>query len=314
MDFRRFRGRDLLSIADLSPEELRFVIELSLDFKRRFYSGERVIPLLQGKVLGLVFQKHSTRTRVSLETAMTQLGGHSLYLSWNELQLGRGEPIKDTARVLERYIDGVAARVYRHKDLVEFAEYARIPVINALSDLEHPLQAIADMMTILEKKGRIEGLKIAFLGDGSDNVLHSLLLASSMLGARIYIATAPGYDPNSEILKRAEEEASRSGAEIKIVRDPIEAVEDADVVYTDVWVSMGQEAEREKRLRDLSKYQVSAELVKHAKKDYIFMHCLPAHRGEEVTEDVIESPNSVVWDEAENRLHSAKAVLSLLLG
>ena len=314
MDFRRFRGRDLLSIADLTPEELRFVINLSLDFKRRFYSGERVIPLLQGKVLGLVFQKHSTRTRVSLETAMAQLGGRSLYLSWNELQLGRGEPIKDTARVLERYIDGVAARVYRHKDLVEFAEYARIPIINALSDLEHPLQAIADMMTILEKKGRIEGLKIAFLGDGSDNVLHSLLLASSMLGARIYIATAPGYDPNSEILKRAEEEASRSGAEIKIVRDPIEAVEDADVVYTDVWVSMGQEAEREKRLRDLSKYQVNAELIKHAKKDYIFMHCLPAHRGEEVTEDVIESPNSVVWDEAENRLHSAKAVLSLLLG
>ncbi|RLG86504.1 MAG: ornithine carbamoyltransferase [Thermoprotei archaeon] len=314
MDFRRFRGRDLLSIADLTPEELRFVINLSLDFKRRFYSGERVIPLLQGKVLGLVFQKHSTRTRVSLETAMAQLGGRSLYLSWNELQLGRGEPIKDTARVLERYIDGVAARVYRHKDLVEFAEYARIPIINALSDLEHPLQAIADMMTILEKKGRIEGLKIAFLGDGSDNVLHSLLLASSMLGARIYIATAPGYDPNSEILKRAEEEASRSGAEIKIVRDPIEAVEDADVVYTDVWVSMGQEAEREKRLRDLSKYQVNAGLVKHAKKDYIFMHCLPAHRGEEVTEDVIESPNSVVWDEAENRLHSAKAVLSLLLG
>jgi len=245
---------------------------------------------------------------------MAQLGGRSLYLSWNELQLGRGEPIKDTARVLERYIDGVAARAYRHKDLVEFAEYARIPIINALSDLEHPLQAIADMMTILEKKGRIEGLKIAFLGDGSDNVLHSLLLASSMLGVRIYIATAPGYDPNSEILKRAEEEASRSGAEIKIVRDPIEAVEDADVVYTDVWVSMGQEAEREKRLRDLSKYQVNAELVKHAKKDYIFMHCLPAHRGEEVTEDVIESPNSVVWDEAENRLHSAKAVLSLLLG
>jgi len=314
VDFRRFRGRDLLSIADLTPEELRFVINLSLDFKRRFYSGERVIPLLQGKVLGLVFQKHSTRTRVSLETAMAQLGGRSLYLSWNELQLGRGEPIKDTARVLERYIDGVAARVYRHKDLVEFAEYARIPIINALSDLEHPLQAIADMMTILEKKGRIEGLKIAFLGDGSDNVLHSLLLASSMLGARIYIATAPGYDPNSEILKRAEEEASRSGAEIKIVRDPIEAVEDADVVYTDVWVSMGQEAEREKRLRDLSKYQVNAGLVKHAKKDYIFMHCLPAHRGEEVTEDVIESPNSVVWDEAENRLHSAKAVLSLLLG
>ncbi|RLG77583.1 MAG: ornithine carbamoyltransferase [Thermoprotei archaeon] len=313
MNFRSLRGRDLLSIADLTPEELKFLIDLSLDFKRRFYAGERIISILEGKVLGLIFQKHSTRTRVSLEAAMSQLGGRSFYLSWSELQLGRGEPIKDTARVLERYLDGIAARVYRHRDLVELAEYARIPIINALSDLEHPLQAIADMMTILEKKGRIEGLKIAFLGDGSDNVLHSLMLAASMLGANIYIATAPSYDPNKDILRRAEEEASRSGAEIRIVRDPVEAVENADVVYTDVWVSMGQEAEREKRIKDLQKYQVNSELAKHAKKDFIFMHCLPAHRGEEVTEDVLESPNSVVWDEAENRLHTAKAVLAVLL-
>ena len=306
-------GRDLLSIADLSIEELKFILSTAKQLKQRFYAGERVIPLLNGKVLAMIFQKPSTRTRVSLEVAMLQLGGYALNLSWNELQLGRGEPIKDTARVLSRYIDGIAARVYSHGDLVELAKYSDKPVINALSDLEHPLQAIGDMMTILEKKGHLSGLKMAFVGDGGDNVLHSLLLASAKLGINLYIATPKGYDPKPEIMKLAMEDARLSDAVIEIVRDPIEAVKEADVVYTDVWVSMGQESEREKRVRDLAPYQVNSDLVKYAKKNYIFMHCLPAKRGEEVTEEVIESPNSVVWDQAENRLHAQKAVLALLL-
>ncbi|RLG86334.1 MAG: ornithine carbamoyltransferase [Thermoprotei archaeon] len=306
-------GRDLLSIADLSIEELKFILSTAKQLKQRFYAGERVIPLLNGKVLAMIFQKPSTRTRVSLEVAMLQLGGYALNLSWNELQLGRGEPIKDTARVLSRYIDGIAARVYSHGDLVELAKYSDKPVINALSDLEHPLQAIGDMMTILEKKGHLSGLKMAFVGDGGDNVLHSLLLASAKLGINLYIATPKGYDPKPEIMKLAMEDARLSDAVIEIVRDPIEAVKEADVVYTDVWVSMGQESEREKRVRDLAPYQVNSDLVKYAKKDYIFMHCLPAKRGEEVTEEVIESPNSIVWDQAENRLHAQKAVLALLL-
>ncbi len=314
MHIGTLRGRDLLSISDLSIEELKTLIDISFEFKRRYYLGERNIPILRGKMLGLIFEKHSTRTRVSLQVAMLELGGMALYFSSQELQLGRGEPIKDTARVLDRYLDGIAARVYRHETLIELAKYARIPVINALSDIEHPLQALADIMTIIEKKGKISRLKIAFLGDGADNVLHSLMLAIAKLGGKLYIATAPGYDPKPEMLKLAEEDARKTGAEIIITRDPIEAVYDADVIYTDVWVSMGQEAERERRLRDLRPYQVNGELVRHAKKDYIFMHCLPAHRGEEVTEEIIESSNSVVWDQAENRLHTAKAVLAVLLG
>ncbi len=314
MVLKSLRGRDLLSIADLTAEELRALIDLSFEFKRRRYMGEKVIPILSGKVLGLIFEKPSTRTRVSLEVAMRELGGVSLYFSANELQLARGEPIKDTARVLDRYLDAIAARVYKHSTLVELAQYCRIPVINALSDVEHPLQALADVMTIIEKKGDIRKLKIAFVGDGADNVLHSLMLAIAKLGGKLYIGTAKGYEPKKEILEIAMEEAKRTGAEIYVVYDPVEAVKDADVVYTDVWVSMGQEAEREKRVRDLRPYQVNAELVKYAKKDYIFMHCLPAKRGEEVTDEVIESSNSVVWDQAENRLHTTKAVLATLLG
>ncbi|MEM2697849.1 MAG: ornithine carbamoyltransferase [Ignisphaera sp.] len=307
------KGRDLLSIADLSSNELYSILELSLRFKRMFYEGYRVLPILMNRVLALIFEKHSTRTRVSLQVAMHQLGGTSLYLSSQELQLARGEPVKDTARVLERYVDCIAARVYRHETLVELVEYARIPVVNALSDREHPLQALADVMTIMEVKGDIRKLKIAFLGDGSDNVLHSLLLAVAKLGGTIYVATPLGYDPIKEIVALANEDAQKSGATIAVVRDPIEAVSGADVVYTDVWVSMGQEMEREKRIRDLRNYQVNRELVSYAKRDYIFMHCLPAHRGEEVTDEVIESSNSIVWIQAENRLHTSKAVLASIV-
>lgn len=307
------RGKDFISILDCTKEEIEHLVNLSFELKNRYYQGEKVIPVLSSKILALIFEKPSTRTRISLQVAMNQLGGDSLYLSSQELQLARGEPIKDTARVLDRYVDGIAARVYRHSTLTELANFSKNPVINALSDFEHPLQALADIMTIVEVKRNLKQLKIAFVGDGGDNVLHSLMLAIAMLGGKLYIATPQGYDPNTSILKIANELAVHSDGEIVIVRDPVEAVKDSDVVYTDVWVSMGQEVEREKRLRDFEQYQVNADLVKYAKKDYIFMHCLPAHRDEEVTDDIIESPNSVVWLQAENRLHTAKAVLASIL-
>ena len=306
-------GRDFISSADLTPEELRWVIEVALEFKRRFYSGERVIPLKKGKTLLMIFQKPSTRTRISFEQAMIQLGGHVISLGWNEMQLGRGEAIADTAKVLTRFVDGVVARVYSHNDLLELAKYATIPVINALSDKEHPCQAIRDFMTIYEKKGKLKGLTLAFVGDGRDNVLHSLLITAASLGVNIRVGTPQGYDPDPEVLKVAEERAQITDSTIDIVRTPEEAVKGADVVYTDVWVSMGQEAERKRRVRDLRGFQVTSELMGAAKQDAIFMHCLPAHRGFEVTDEVIDGRWSVVWDQAENRLHSQKALLALLL-
>ena len=311
--WRSLKGKDLISVADLSREEIWAIFETTKNLKARYYSGELIIPLLKGKVLAMIFQKPSTRTRVSFEVAMHQLGGYAMYLSWHELQLGRGETIADTARVLSRYVHGIMARVYKHSNLIELAKYADVPIINGLSDLEHPVQAISDMFTILEKKGKLEGLTLAFVGDGADNVLHSLLLASAKLGVNIRIGTPKGYDPNPEIMKIAEEEASRSGALIEVVREPEEAIKGADVVYTDVWVSMGQEAERERRIKDLRPYQVTPELMRLAKKDAIFMHCLPAKRGEEVVDEVIDGPWSVVWDQAENRLHVQKAILALLM-
>lgn len=307
------RGRDYISVADLSPTELWKVLELSRDLKLRAYSGERVIPVLSGKTLMLIFQKPSTRTRVSFEVAMKQLGGFTVTANWTELQLGRGETIADTARTLSRYVDGIAARVYRHGDLVELAEHAAVPVINALSDLEHPVQALADFFTVWEKKGRIHGVKVAFLGDGADNVAHSLILMAASLGARISVATAKGYEPSPRIMEVAEERARTTGAEIEVTNDVEQAVRGADVVYTDVWVSMGQEAEAERRIRDLSPYRVTREIMAMAKPDAIFMHCLPAKRGYEVVDEVIDGPQSVVWDQAENRLHTQKALLALLL-
>ncbi|MEL9997152.1 MAG: ornithine carbamoyltransferase [Sulfolobales archaeon] len=310
---RGLKGRDLLSISDLSREELVYILEVSKMLKGRYYAGEVIIPLLNGKTLAMIFQKPSTRTRVSFEIAMYQLGGYALYLNWNDLQLGRGESIADTARVLSRYVNGITARVLKHTDLEELAKYSSVPVINALSDLEHPCQALADVLTIWEKKGKLEGIKLAFVGDGSDNVLHSLLLACAKLGINISIATPPGYEPKKEILRIAEEEGSRYGSLIEIVREPEVAVRGADVIYTDVWVSMGQESERAKRISDLSRYRVTVDLMKLAKEDAIFMHCLPARRGEEVVDEVIDGKWSVVWDQAENRLHVQKALLSLLL-
>lgn len=310
---KSLRGRDFLSIADFTTEEIEYILKSAAVMKSRFYCGERIIPVLRGKTLLLIFQKPSTRTRISFEVAMKQLGGDVISLTWKEMQLGRGETVADTARVISRYVDAVAARVYSHDDLVELAKYADIPIINALSNKEHPCQAVGDMLTVWEKKGRYSGLTISFVGDGGDNVLHSLLLIAVKLGNNVRIGTAQGYDPDPEIWKIAEEEAKKKDVIIEIVRSPEEAVKGADVVYTDVWVSMGQEAEAEKRIKDLSPFRVTKELMKLAKEDAIFMHCLPAKRGYEVVDEVIDGPQSVVWDQAENRLHAQKAILALLL-
>jgi ornithine carbamoyltransferase len=307
------RGRHIISAFDLSSDEIWRLLEITSIMKSKYYSGERVLNILKGKTLGLVFQKHSTRTRVSLELAMKQLGGDAIYMNWNELQLGRGESVSDTARVLSRYLDGLALRVYSHELLYEMASASSIPIINALSNEEHPLQAYSDFYTIYEKKKRISGLKIVFIGDGRDNVLNSLIAVSSMLGATLYIATPPDYYPSKKILERAYRLAEVTGASIEVLDDPVRAAKDADVIYTDVWVSMGQEGERDKRIKDLEPYRVTGKLMSLAKKDAIFMHCLPARRGEEVEDQVIDGPQSVVWDQAENRLHLQKALLSMIL-
>lgn len=310
---RSLKGRDFLTLADYTKEELLFILDTAKMLKERFYSGERIIPILQGRTLAMIFEKPSTRTRVSFEVAMRQLGGYALYLSWRDLQLGRGETIADTARVLSRYVDGIMARVYEHNKLEELAEYSDKPIINGLSDLLHPAQALADIYTIMEKKGDPRKLKIVFIGDGRDNVLHSLLLGLGVIGAKLVISSPKGYDPDPLVLKRFNEISAETGASYEIERDPVKAIKNADVVYTDVWVSMGQEKIAEKKIRDLTPYQVNFELMKHAKPNAIFMHCLPAHRGQEVTDDVIDGRWSVVWDQAENRLHAQKAILALLI-
>lgn len=306
------KGRDLLTLQDFTPEEINLILESSFDFKRERMRGEFRKPL-RNRVIAMIFQKPSTRTRVSFAVAMYELGGYAISLRWDELQLGRGEPISDTARVLSRYVHGIVARVFSHKDLEEFAEYADIPVINALSDLFHPCQALADVMTIIEKKGRIKGVKVAFVGDGN-NVCHSLMIACSKLGMDIAVATPKGYEPKDFVIEWSMENAAKSGSKVILTNDPVEAVRDADVIYTDVFISMGMEREAERRKRDFAGWQVNRELVSHAKKDFIFMHCLPAYRGQEVEAAVIDDPvHSVVWDQAENRLHTEKAVLALLI-
>jgi len=305
-------GRDLLSVNDLSPHEIQLVLDVARDFKRRYYAGERQLPLLQGKTIALIFEKPSTRTRVSMEVAALQLAATPLSFNRNDLQLGRGEPVKDTARVLSRYVDAIAARVYRHDTLVELAAYSTVPVINLLSDLEHPLQALADIMTIMEFKD-VRRAKIAYLGDARNNVAHSLLLAVAKTGGHIVLASPPQLAPRQDILEAARTTASVTGATIELTEDPYEAARGADVVYTDVWVSMGEEEKAEEKKRMLKGYQVNEKLMELTANDSIFMHCLPAHRGEEVTEEVLEGSRSVVWQQAENRLHVQKAVLALIL-
>ena len=305
------KGRDFLSLHDFTAEEILAMIELSEELKEK-QKWNVPHPYLQGKSLGMIFQKSSTRTRVSFEVAMYQLGGYPLFLSAADLQLRRGESMADTARVLSRYLDGIVIRTFAHNDVKELAEYASIPVINGLTDLLHPCQVLADLQTIKEKKGQLSGLRLAFVGDGN-NVCHSLMFGCAKVGIDIAVATPKGYEPDEQIVYLAKQDALKHGASINITNNPGEAVKDADVVVTDVWASMGQEAEKAMRVRDFAPYQVNEKLVSHARPDYIFLHCLPAHRGEEVMEDIIDGPNSVVWDEAENRLHSQKALLAMLL-
>lgn len=301
------KGRSLLSINDLSPEEIQYILKTTAALKKKKNSTE-----LKGKTLGMIFQKPSTRTRVSFEVAMYQLGGHALYLSANELQLKRGETVADTARVLSRYVDGIVARVFSHNDVVDLSKYATVPVINALSDYEHPCQALADIFTILEHKKTIKNLKIVYVGDGN-NVAHSLVLAVVKSGGYIEVATPKGYEMNPELVKLASQIAAKTQGKIITSSNPISAASGADVIYTDVWTSMGQEEEHKKRLEAFKGYQLNSELIGHAKKDVIIMHCLPAHRGEEITDEVVDSPNSVVLDQAENRLHVQKTILMLTM-
>ena len=305
-------GRDILCLQDFTREELETILKTAEMMKiwNKIGKPHRV---LEGKTLAMIFQKPSTRTRISFEVGIYQLGGYGLYLNAQDLQLRRGETIADTARVLSKYVDGIMARVFDHQDVVDLAKYGSVPVINGLSDFSHPCQALADYMTIKEKKGRIEGIKVVYVGDGN-NVCHSLMIAGTKLGANVVVATPEGYEPDAKVIKWAEENAAESGGSFELLHDPVQAVKDADVIYTDVWASMGQEAEAEERRKIFMPFQVNKDLVKHAKKDYIFMHCLPAHRGEEVTDDVVDSPNSVVFDEAENRLHAQKASMALVMG
>lgn len=295
--------RDYLRVSDLNKEEFTYLIKRAIDFKinRGFQKN-----FLSGKSIGMIFEKPSTRTRVSFEVAIYQLGGYPVYLSPTELQLSRGETIKDTAQVLSRYLDAVVIRTFSHNTIEEFAKWSTVPVINALTDEHHPCQALADIMTIIEKKGKLQGIKLTFVGDGN-NVANSLIEASALIEIKINIATPEGCEPLMEIIEKA-----KAFTEVKIFHDPQEAVKDADVIYTDVWLSMGEE-ENIKKKEKFKNFQLNTELLKKAKSDAIVMHCLPAHRGEEITDEVLDSPQSVVLDQAENRLYTEKAILEFLL-
>jgi len=303
--------RDLISIVDVE-KDLIALLELSQSLKNRSMAGQISEPL-KGKSLAMIFEKPSTRTRVSFEVAMTELGGHALYLSTADMQLGRGETIADTARVLSRYVDGIVYRAFRHQDMLELARNATVPVINALDDLEHPCQILADLLTAKEKRGELKGLKLAYVGDGN-NVCNSLLLGCAIAGMSMTVGCPEDYGPDERILESAKRIATQYGGLIDVTEDPILAVKGADVVYTDVWVSMGAEKEKRRREKVFRDYQVNMELLAAAKSDCIVMHCLPAHRGKEITDEVVDGPQSVVFDQAENRLHAQKAVLVHLLG
>ncbi|MCR3922276.1 MAG: ornithine carbamoyltransferase [Firmicutes bacterium] len=305
------RGRDFLTVTDFTQEELQEILDFAQELKADRKRGKHA-PLLQGKTLGMIFHKASTRTRVSFEVGMVQLGGYALFLNGADLQSGRGEPIKDTARVLSRYVDGIMIRTFDHADVEELAAYADVPIINGLTDFLHPCQAMTDLMTILEHKGTLAGLKLTYVGDGN-NMAHSLLLACSKLGMNVTIASPQGYQPLPDIVQAATMDAGKHGTTIEVTTDPVHAVKGADVLYTDVWASMGQEAEHQQRLQVFQPYQLNAALLAQAAKDAIVLHCLPAHRGEEITEDVLEGTQSVVFAQAENRLHVQKAIMALLL-
>lgn len=299
---------NLLSISDLSLDEINELLDVADDLKVKRSKG-KIVEMLKHKSLGMIFEKSSTRTRISFEVAMAELGGHALFLSYRDLQLGRGETVGDTAQVISRYLSCIMARVVSHSTLEELAEYATVPVINALSDLEHPCQLLADLQTIREYKGRFEGLKFAWIGDGN-NVCNSAILAAAITGMKMSVACPEGYEPDPDMVAKAR----GMGGSVEVVTAAEEAAMDADVLYTDVWVSMGDEDEKEQRLRDLGPYQINDALMNVAKDDCMVMHCLPAHRGEEITSEVLTGTHSAVLDQAENRLHAQKALLIKLLG
>lgn len=303
------KGHHLLTLADYSPEVIKGLVEKAYIMKNTDHLEEAP---LKGKILGMIFEKSSTRTRVSFEAGMLQLGGHALYLNSQDMQLGRGETIADTAKVLSNYVDAIMIRTFSHDIIEELAEHATIPVINGLTDLYHPCQALADLLTIKEIKGTIEGIKCVYVGDGN-NVAHSLMIAAAKVGMDMTIACPKEYEPDESVVKIAKGFAAESGAAIVVEHDVNKAVKGADVIYTDVWTSMGQEEENEWRLQAFKDYQVNAALVQQAKDDYLFLHCLPAHRGEEVSAEVIDGDHSAVFQQAGNRLHAQKALLSELL-
>lgn len=309
---KTFSQRHMLCLQDYTTDEIYQVLSLALKLKGELQAGIPH-PLLEGKSLAMIFTKSSTRTRVSFEVGMQQLGGHALFLSAHDIQLGRGEPIADTARVLSRFVDGIMIRTFDHADVEGLARYGSVPVINGLTDSYHPCQVLADLMTVYEHKKQLSGLKLAFIGDGF-NMAHSLLLGCSKVGMDIAIGCPKDYMPDEKVVAWARENAAAQGSQVLVTNDPVEAIAGADAVYTDVWSSMGQEEEFKVREQAFLPFQVNEELFAHAKEDAIFLHCLPAHRGEEVTAPVIDGPQSVIFDEAENRLHAQKAVLALLMG
>ena len=305
------KGKDLLTLLDYTSQEVQDLISLATQLKKLTKEG-KCPKLLEGKTLGMIFEKSSTRTRVSFEVGMQQLGGYGMYMNARDMQIGRGEPISDTGRVLSGYLDGIMIRANSHEMVKELAEHASIPVINGLTDVFHPCQALADLETIAENKGELKGLKVAYVGDGN-NVAHSLVIACAHVGMDVAVATPVGYECDPAIIAKARDIALVNGSEILVTTNPVEAVKDADAVYADVWTSMGQEEETQQRLKDFKDYQINDELVAHAKADYMFLHCLPAHREEEVTSSVIDGPNSYIYEQAENRLHAQKAVLVSLM-
>jgi len=300
--------KDILTLIDLTPEDFEILFERAIELKKRYKNGI-ADKSLAGKTLGLIFEKASTRTRISFEAAMVQLGGTPIFISAKDTQIARNEPVRDTARVLSRYLDGLAIRTYSQDLLEEFAEFTDIPVINALTDLFHPCQVLSDIMTVMEMKGGYKDIRIAWVGDGN-NVAHSWVNASAILDLDLVLACPNGYFPRKEVMEKA---LKKGTGNIVVTSNPVEAVKNADVIYTDVWASMGQESEQGTRKQAFEKFQVDQALLKHAAKDVIVMHCLPAHRGEEISENVLEGPKSVVWDQSENKLHMHKAILEVLM-
>ena len=310
LEKEEFKGRDFISLKEFAPEQIGYILEVAAHLKDEHRAGI-AHPILQGKSLAMIFTKSSTRTRVAFEAGIYQLGGQALFLSNRDIQLGRGEPIADTARVLSRMVDGIMIRTFSHQEVLDLAEHATIPVINGLTDLLHPTQVMADLLTIQEHKGRLAGLKLAYIGDGN-NMAHSLMFAAKM-GLQVVVASPEGYKPDSEIVAAAQTAARSNGGEVDVMNDPLAAAREADVLYTDVWTSMGQEEETAIRLKAFKGYQINSQVLKLAHKDAIVLHCLPAHRGEEISAEVFEGPQSLVFEEAENRLHAHKAIMALVM-